>query len=504
MSKKLLIKNSVTGALQMVLVTILTFLCIKIFISKLGEELFGIFSVITVIGNVNIFANLGLNYSLIKFLSEQGKSRESDYDIIVAILLLLCLLFPLTALLIIFNKFIIISVLNIPDADYSKSIYLYIFLTVSNLLILVGLTLNAVLDSQQKIYVNNFLQMIYSMLYWGLVLLVVWVGYSLYEVGLAILLSAVVWFLLVLYYFLKYWGIPETEGLNNNFMRIVRKQLGYSLKIYSSGAINFFYEPLTKVLISNFVGVAYVGYFDIALKIRTVLWNFIGKILYPLYPYIAKMNDVKKISFLVNDVQKKLLYAVLPIIVIILFVSEPFVSIWINGNTNMISISVITIASSFMINIVGMPNYQYLITKKVGVTVVFQAMNVIINIVVFFSLYKYLSYYAILVSFNISTLFAFLMTIYFQKKYLNSFIFDSYKYILNLVILFTITFIVALTSDILISSALFKIIIIPLVVILTSFLVIRYLNYFNDNDTNNFFKESETLSYYFTKLFIRQ
>ena len=83
--RKLFIKNSASGLLQLLITATLTFVTIPVFIRKLGADNYGIFSIISIVGSVNVFANLGLNISLIKFLAEQGKSKESDHDIIVTI-----------------------------------------------------------------------------------------------------------------------------------------------------------------------------------------------------------------------------------------------------------------------------------------------------------------------------------------------------------------------------------------------------------------------------------
>ena len=70
--KKRLINNSISGLFQLIITAILTFLCIPIFIKGLGTDQYGVFALVSVIGNLNLFTNLGLNSSLTKFLAEQG------------------------------------------------------------------------------------------------------------------------------------------------------------------------------------------------------------------------------------------------------------------------------------------------------------------------------------------------------------------------------------------------------------------------------------------------
>ena len=70
--KKVLINNSLSGVCQLVITALLTFFSIPIFIHKLGTELYGVFALVSVIGNLNLFTNLGLDVALRKFIAEQG------------------------------------------------------------------------------------------------------------------------------------------------------------------------------------------------------------------------------------------------------------------------------------------------------------------------------------------------------------------------------------------------------------------------------------------------
>jgi O-antigen/teichoic acid export membrane protein len=280
--KKILYRNSIVGVIQVVLTTVLTFLGLHFFISKLGDDVYGVFALISVIGNLNIFANLGLNYSLIKFLSEQGNTIESNWDIIISISILIAIVIPFSIIFLLFDNFIIFTIFNIPITYIESAKLLYKFLILSNILMLIGQLFSSVFDAIQKIYITNLLQMIYSTLYWILIIIVLSCGYSLNEIGFCIFISTAIWFILTIYYFAILWGKLEYEGIKFHIKRLSRKHLSYSFNIYLSGTLNFFYEPLTKLLISNYLGINYVGYFDIALKIITLFWSFIAKILYPL------------------------------------------------------------------------------------------------------------------------------------------------------------------------------------------------------------------------------
>ena len=79
--KRLLFKNALYGGTQFLIGIVLTFIGVPIFSKYLGAELYGLFAAITVFGNLNLLASLGITVFLIKYLSEQGKTLKSNMNI---------------------------------------------------------------------------------------------------------------------------------------------------------------------------------------------------------------------------------------------------------------------------------------------------------------------------------------------------------------------------------------------------------------------------------------
>ena len=105
--KKVLIKNSLFGIIQFIAVAILTFLCVPIFINRLGVDAYGVFALITILGNLNFFSSFGLNSALLVFLSKQGKTEESQRDIVVVLFSTIAIAFLLCSMLYTFKTPII-------------------------------------------------------------------------------------------------------------------------------------------------------------------------------------------------------------------------------------------------------------------------------------------------------------------------------------------------------------------------------------------------------------
>ncbi|MDR1370752.1 MAG: oligosaccharide flippase family protein [Dysgonamonadaceae bacterium] len=447
--KKLLFFNSITGVVQLVLTVALIFVCTPLFISVLGLEAFGAFGTVSVIGSLSSYANLSLDSTLIKYISEQGKTRESDYDIITSLILLLLILVPLTIFVFVFKDFFLLTILKMPLDFLEPSRILLDCLLVANLVLLPGRIFTTILDVNHKIYLTNLYQFIYNLIYWGGIILVLTNGFGLEYVGFVVLVAAFVWFGLAVYSSLKIWGRFSVKGLKRNFGRIVRKQLKYSTKIYTGSLLNFFYEPLTKILISNFLGLSYAAIYDITLRIKINLFSVYQKLLYPIQPLIAQEQSRDRLKTLIEKVSQIFFYLVIPSAVILLVCTKPIMTLWIGGdNIDLLTFStVIMVCLSLLMVTTVTPIYIYLRLKNQPSKEIYvQGLNVVVNLLFILVFYRSMGYYAIVLANAVSVLVSFLVLQYYQKKYLNFYSFSNWRELLRyisvfgMILLFTILF----------------------------------------------------------------
>lgn len=419
--KKTLINNSLSGISQLVITALLTFFCIPIFINKLGTELYGIFALISIIGNLNLFTNLGLDISLTKFIAEQGKCVESNKDILSSLGLTVLIILPISTLVYLFHQFILIEILSIPTQYYETAESLFISLLLANTILLIGQTFTAVLNGLHRIYLSNFIQLVYSIIYWLGIIVVVQLGLHLEAIGYIILGASLVWLTLNLSFFFFYWG---KLNLKNSFHQIhlnAHKQMQYGIKIYGSGIISFFNEPLFKILISNCFGVSAVAYFEIALRIRGQVTGLFNKMMQPLFPYLSQMSDIHGISVLIKDLTKKIFLLVLPICVMLAVTCHDIVTLWLSRDISNYTLFIVGIVVPYLVfSPLTLPIYLYLIAKgHPGKTIVIQFTSVIVNIVSFYLLYHWIGFFVIILSNVLSYLSSFILGLYYQGKFLN-------------------------------------------------------------------------------------
>lgn len=488
MKKSSVIKGSLTGGLQSIFQILVLFIAIPVFIKILGIESYGIFCLISSVGNLQTFTNLGLSSSIVKHLSEQGKCQESDHDIIISMTLLLTLLSITGFVFIFFHKYIIISIMSIPHDYYSSARWLLFFTIWSNFFLVVGQIFKAVIDACGKVHITNYLQIMYTSLYWILIILTLLIEKKLAWVGGAIFAVSIIWFFSIVYYALKLWGIPKLKNIQTHWIAITAKHLNYGGKIFISGLINFFYEPLLRLIIANFIGIKEVAFFDVALKIKDQLWGFIIKIYYPIFPYFAQKLNNEKIENIILELQQKTLYIMIPLTIGFNFAITPFIDFWIGENISIIARTAQVIVSSFLVTSIATPFYFYLIAKNhPEKTIVIQGTTVIASILTFFTAYSFeLGYYSAIFATAAGIISAFIVSQLYQKSILGCSLISSSVNIIHILLLTVSNCIVGFLLIRYFGNEHILIFISPLSIMLLSLFLFRYLNLFSTEEIERY------------------
>lgn len=500
MAKALLIKNSLFGIIQFVLTAILTFISIPLFINKLGFELYGVWAVIAVIGNLNMLTNFGLNRALVVYVSRQGKSKESDLDIAVTQIILLFLIVVFTLVVFFSKEFIINSLLSIPSQYSLESQGLMMLLVLANGLLLLGQSFTSVIDAKQKMYITNSSQFIYSLIYWVSQIVILYLGGGLFEIGLGALSAAIIWFIIVFAFYRGMWGKLILQGLFSNFKKVAIKQLSYGGKIYLSGLVGFMFEPLSKILLSNFIGVDAVALFELGLKVKNQLNGLLVKVLTPLFPYISQAKNNLQLHLKINDLTLKIQLLVIPISITIIFVMQILIKLWL-GEENLFQITVFVLTMTVTLILLQpsvMPIYQFLQSKNLATkTIWVQLSSVIVNALFFFATYKFIGLYAILGSNCLGLFAAYLLCNYYKYKYLQFSIAKELNYYLKLGGLVITILIPCIFVRYYFEFSIWDLLIYPILVASLFVLSVRKMKLVSPDDLNTYF---ETIPYLKSKL----
>jgi O-antigen/teichoic acid export membrane protein len=423
--RRVTVLNSVSGVLQIIVNIGILMLTVPVFIDALGFEAYGLFALITALGGLGIFTGFGFNASLIKHLSEQTDREESNYDIVTTLIILGGSSVIVAALLLIWSDEILLHVLNIAPETITPAVRsLYTACVVANVFQMAGQVPTAVLDAAQRTYLSNAIQLGVGLTMRGLMLLSLLMAPDLATLGWILLGCSAAGTMVLGRFAITVWGPVSFPDLRHRFRGVARKHFHYGRNVYATAIMGYLYEPMTKILIGHQLGLREVGMFDIAFRIKGVIWMVVEKMLYPILPIIAAHRDRRESRGLIEEVQRTLLVMLTPVFVAMPFVSSPAIRVWLGSSEVSVVVSVVVIVNCYLLALPFIPLYHFLTVKGFPhKTLVVQTTNAVVNAVVFFLLVPSVGYYGAVASYCAAILTSTCVLIHYQRTILDGSIF---------------------------------------------------------------------------------
>ncbi len=417
--KKLFAKNSLTGVGQKLLIALLTFYTIPVFIKLLGKEAYGVFATLSVIGELSRLTNVGFNASIVKFISKQGKIRQSSQDIVVAVFTMLVLITIISSVFLSLRELLLASVFNIPDAYLEDSRTLFSMLVFANATLLLVMPFTAILESQKRIYILNYLQLTYSILYWGLIILALQLNLGLASVGYMAFAAASIFFILTVSFSIKVWGKFHLKGISRYFKTSLKKQLGYGLQIYLSGFLGLFWEPLIILIINHTFGVASVTYYDVGIRIRNQITRINQSFILPLFQLFSERGKLDEIRSIIIVFKKYYLLGAIPVIAFLFYSTRPIIELWIGKDVESYTSVVLALSAGVIMGqVIVSPIFTYLRAFRPMALVYNQIIMIFMSVVPILATYKFLGYNSVVLAIYLSYFTQFLLSHYYARRFI--------------------------------------------------------------------------------------
>lgn len=356
--KKKLVSNVYISVIQVALSTIVIFILYKYLIKTLGADKFGLWSLITSVVSLANVVNLGFSASVTSYVAKFQANNEEDYSIsflettfISAALIVgvfLIFFYPVT-------YWVISHQMNKIHSIDAIEILPYAFISFW-IMILLNILFSG-LDGIQKLGIRSSIQMVGIIVNLILCfLLVPWFGI----IGLAYsqLIQSVSMLLLTIFFVRKYFSkFPFLPYRFNKKLFILL--IKYSTKFQVIPLSQMFCEPITKLLLTKFSGLAAVSYFDMAnrmlLQLR-LLFVSAGQVLLPLF---AEQTQKSKLVLFNLYKESVAIISFLSIIIFLIIIGFlPLISnVWIGHYENMFVITGVLLSIGFFINSLGIPAY---------------------------------------------------------------------------------------------------------------------------------------------------
>lgn len=156
--------------------------------------------------------------------------------------------------------------------------------------------------------------------------------------------------------------LPQVDMNPLRFDRAeARKMFGYGLRLYVTQAAVVVHNQVEKVFLAVLVGVAPVGWYDIASDIALKMRGAIGLILSPVLPAASELNalgDESRMKELYYRSHKYLALVGVPVVCYVAAVSDRFVTLWLGPNLRMIALPMSILLAVNFFNLATGPGFM--------------------------------------------------------------------------------------------------------------------------------------------------
>jgi O-antigen/teichoic acid export membrane protein len=383
MNQRRVLRNTVTSIIQVIVMGVTMFFLYRFIFAELGAEQFGVWSLVLASTSLAQVASLGLSGSAVKFVAKYlaREDERSAARLLETTLIFTCCAMTLVLLLVYpFLAATIPLVMNGKSAIQALSILP--FAVISIWLIALLSVYYGGLEGCQRIDVRSALMVFGSFLYAGLCLLFL-KGFEDGLLGLAYAnvlqyLILVIASLIALRRYVRVSIIPYHWD-NTLFREII----GYGLNFQVANIFAALVDPVTKLLLSIFGGIASVGYYALAYNVVTQFRSIIvtaNRVLVPAFANLAERAPEAETQMYVNSLNVAFFVSV-PIYTGIVVAGPVFSFFLVGSVVSEFVISIWCIAIGSFFSTLAAPAYMaYLGNGKLRWNTASEALSVILLI----------------------------------------------------------------------------------------------------------------------------
>jgi O-antigen/teichoic acid export membrane protein len=358
--KKLVLINVVTSGAQVIFIGLVYFFLYRYLLSKLGVELLGVWSVVLSTSSLANLANFGVADSVIRFVAlYNGEKDEVKIKrLIFTSSIFLVLLFILIAAIIYpFADLILRSVL--PAKYIKEGLVILPFSLLCLIINAVNGVYASVLDGIQRNYLRNLIFSFSSVLLLVATYMLVpefkLKGVAFAQVGQS--LFTLFACLTIIVFRLKY------NPLKWNWDKRIFKQIfRYGMKFQFISLAAMVNEPVIKILLGKFGGMAFAGYYEMANRLLSQARGVIVSATQSLVPVLVNVAKNEVPAFY-KKLFSNVLFFSLAIICVIVTSGRLISGYWIGHYESVFYFTLILLAVSTFINLLTTPSYFYYIAK---------------------------------------------------------------------------------------------------------------------------------------------
>jgi O-antigen/teichoic acid export membrane protein len=356
MQKRQLLFNAGMSIVQVVVLGAILFILYRYLLATIGIEQLGIWSILMATTAVTRIADLGLSGSVVKFVAKYGALNEDEkvaaviqtasLSIGIAIGLIVVAVYPCARWML---------GLVVPPSSMGIAVSFLPYALASLWITLMASVLQAGLDGHQRIDLRSIILMGGAVVHLGLCMVLVpkfglmALAYAGVIQGCTVLLAS--WVLLRR-------CMKNLPLIPHQWSReLFKEMVGYGLNFQMISLASMLYDPLMKWLLSNFGGLAAVGYYEMATRMIMQFRNLLVSAYQALVPTIANLREKNPsyIQVVYAESYHLLMYLSLPFYALIIAITPVISELWIGQYEGMFVLFSTLLAVGWFVDMMRVP-----------------------------------------------------------------------------------------------------------------------------------------------------
>jgi len=355
-----ILRNTFSSVGRFALLALLAFLITPYVLRQLGPVQFGVWALTGVFTTIVRLADFGIARALVKFVAEwnarQQLSRINE-SVNSALFLLIVLGLVVCLLCLGLQGWLIKEVFRLPEALWPEARFVFtVIIFVTAVELIVG-ALQALLDGLQRMDVNNSLAMLSQSVSALGTVIMLWAGYGLR--GLAVKNALVVVLTAALYLILVRRLRPTLAIHPRHFhMERARSLLGFGMNFQVVNLIVLVIEPLNKTLLSRFLSLEFVTYYEIANRLISPLISLFQALAQALYPAASELGVTHRREAMIALHQRSVRYLAFvawPIYGLVILLAGPLIALWVGPGYEASATALQLLAAAWLVSALATP-----------------------------------------------------------------------------------------------------------------------------------------------------
>ncbi len=360
-----IVRSVAFGALRYVLLIPVPFVMTPFILHKIGVTGYGTWAVFLAMNSLTSLADLGLVGTLSKFVAEYYAHRNfATLSRLLSSAAALFLLLGCAVAIVVagMTQLLATAFFRGSYVSHTELVFLlrcFLLVIVANIFVLLLSSITSGLQRLDITYMMSAANILLSAIGGGLLLLRGWGLRGLVYAYAGSALLTVIGYLVIVKKLL-----PQVRVNPIHFeVSEARQLLGFSLRLYVIQATVGIQNQIDKVLLALLIGVAPVGWFDIASDVALKTRGVIGLILGPILPAASELNalhDERRTQELYYRSHKYLALFGIPVVVCASVFSRRFVELWLGSGMTMIATPLSLLITVFFFNLASGPGFLIL------------------------------------------------------------------------------------------------------------------------------------------------